>query len=72
MNITAEFYLPSMIPTEDIEHHNINTETSLAVCKIIQALTLNMHKVYFYPKTKGYFIKWGTQENVFNVQNSFQ
>ena len=64
-----------MIPTGDIEHHNINIETSLAVCKIIQALTLNMHKVYFYPQTKGYFIKWGTQENVFMykiVFNSLQ
>ena len=23
MKITAEFYLPSMIPSRDIEHHNI-------------------------------------------------
>ena len=37
MNITAEFELPSMIPTGDRGHHNINIETSLAVCKIIQA-----------------------------------
>ena len=37
MNITAEFSLPSMISTWDIEHHNINIETSLAVRKIIQA-----------------------------------
>ena len=36
MNITAEFYLPSLIPNGDIEHHNINIETSLAVRKIIQ------------------------------------
>ena len=37
MNVTAELSLPSMIPTWDIEHHNINIEKSLAVCKIIQA-----------------------------------
>ena len=37
MNISAEFYLPSMIPTSDIEHHNINIETSIAVHKINQA-----------------------------------
>ena len=37
MKITAEFELPSMIPNRDIEHHNINIETSLAVGKIIQA-----------------------------------
>ena len=37
MNITAEFYLPIIIPSSDIEHQNINIETSLAVRKIIQA-----------------------------------
>ena len=37
MNITADFQLPSMIPTRDTLHHNINTETSLAIRKIIQA-----------------------------------
>ena len=37
MNITAEFKLPSMIPNGDIEHHNMNIETSLAVGNIIQA-----------------------------------
>ena len=31
MNITAEFYLRSMIHSRDKEHHNINIETSLAV-----------------------------------------
>ena len=37
MNITAEFYLPSMIPNGDIEHPNINIKTSLAVGEILQA-----------------------------------
>ena len=37
MNITSEYKLPSMIPNLDIEHHNINNETSLAVRKIIQS-----------------------------------
>ena len=37
MNIIAEFYLHSMILSCEIEHHNINIETSLAVSKIIQA-----------------------------------
>ena len=36
MNITAEIQRPSMIPNWDIEHHDINIETSLAVRKIIQ------------------------------------
>ena len=35
MNITAEFELPSLIRKWDIEHHNINIETSLEVGKII-------------------------------------
>ena len=35
MNINVESKLPSMIPTRDIENHNINIETSLAVRKII-------------------------------------
>ena len=35
MNITAKFELLSMI--QDIEHYNINIETSLTVHKIIQA-----------------------------------
>ena len=37
INISAEFELPSMICSLDIEHHDIDIETSLAVCKIIQA-----------------------------------
>ena len=37
MNITAEFELPSMIPKRDIEHRNINIETSLASRMISQA-----------------------------------
>ena len=35
-----ETVFPSMIPNWDIEHHNINIETSLASPKIIQACIL--------------------------------
>ena len=37
MNIAAEFELPSIIHSSDIEQNNINIETSLTVSKIIQA-----------------------------------
>ena len=37
MNITAEFLLPRIIPSRDIEQHNTNIETSLTVRYITQA-----------------------------------
>ena len=37
MNIATEFLLPSMIRSWDLEHHNINIETSPTARKIIQA-----------------------------------
>ena len=37
MNKAAEFQLPTVIHSRDIEHHNVNIETSLTVRKIIQA-----------------------------------
>ena len=37
MNITVEFYFPSMIHSRDIKLHNINIDKSITVEKIIHA-----------------------------------